>query len=251
MKTKEEVDALFEQVKHLIGSDEPVKHPWEVRPHDFTESERANLLEALPENADETATSEFMRRVGLAIGTYHRLDLSAHTKLSSNEARKKLRALRNSVAEAYDRFAGLPVRLHDEIDLALQHVLQSKQIEKGGEPVPYVRSYTALYSDATSKWVTSFVTQLEELASALDLIEEHKQKNRGGKPVDRAMSYLSLQSAKAYRDCFGLNPTPTEGKPFERILANLAEIVGRHDSSTDRNVMHYVQKAIKDLDFVR
>jgi DNA-binding ferritin-like protein len=98
---------------------------------------------------------------------------------------------------------------------------------------------------------TSFVTQLEELANALDLIEERKQKNRGGNPVDRAMSYLSLQSAKAYRDCFGLKPTPTEGKPFERILANLAEIVGRHDSSTDRNVMHYVQKAIKDLDFVR
>jgi len=65
------------------------------------------------------------------------------------------------------------------------------------------------------------------------------------------MSYLSLQSAKAYRDCFAQEPTPTEGKPFERILANLAEIVGRHDSSTELNVMHYVRKAVKDLDFVR
>ena len=251
MKTKEEVDALFEQVKHLIESDELVEHPWEVQPHELTESERTNLLEALPKDADETATSEFIRRVGLAIGTYHRLDQSENTKLSNSEARKNLRALRNSVAEAHDRFVGLPVQFHGEVDLALQHVLRSKQIEQGGEPAPYIRSYTTPYSDATSKWVMSFVTQLDELASALDLIEEHKQKKRGGKPVDRAMSYLSLQSAKAYRDCFGQVPTPTEGKPFERILANLAEIVGRHDSSTDSNVMHYVRKAVKDLAFAR
>ena len=134
MKTKEEVDALFEQVKHLIESDELVEHPWEVQPHELTESERTNLLEALPKDADETATSEFIRRVGLAIGTYHRLDQSENTKLSNSEARKNLRALRNSVAEAHDRFVGLPVQFHGEVDLALQHVLRSKQIEQGGEP---------------------------------------------------------------------------------------------------------------------
>ena len=251
MKTKEEVDALFEQVKHLIGSDEPVKHPWEIHPYDFTESERADLLAQFPEHIDDSNAGEFLRRVALVIGTYHRLNESEEPKLSNSEARKKLAALRKSVVDTHDRFAGLPVRLRGEIDLALQHVLQSKKNEQDGAPVSYVRSYMTPYSDSTSKWVTSFITQLNELAIALDLIEEHKQEKRGGNPVDRAMSYLSLHSAKAYRDCFAQEPTPTEGKPFERILANLAEIVGRHDNSTDGNVMHYVRKAVKDLEFVR
>ena len=61
------------------------------------------------------------------------------------------------------------------------------------------------------------------------------------------MSYLSFQSAEAYRDCFGLNPTSTEGGPFEIILATLAEVVGRGDNAAELNVMHYVQKAVNDL----
>ncbi len=250
MKTKEEVDALFEQVKHLIESDEPVEHPWEVHPHEFTQSERADLLAEFPELIDDTNADEFLRRIALAIGIYHRLCESEERKISNSEARKKFRALRDSVVGAHDRFVSLPVQLHTEIDLALQFALQSKHVEQGRESAPYVRSFTAPYSDTTNSWVTSFVAQLEELAGALDLIEEQRKSKSGGKPVDRAMSYMSLKTAIAYKECFGHDPAPTEGKSFERILAVATEIVGRHGASF-YSVMHYVRKAVKDLKSVK
>lgn len=247
MKTREEVEQLFEQVRHLIESDEPIDHPWEVRPHQFTESQLACLLGVFPNDIGEQASDAFLQRMALAVGAYHRLSQSGDTRLSNSEARASLEALRKAAAQTKSRFEGLPAQLHSEIDLALQHVLQSKQAALGGEPEPYVRSFTAPYSDATTEWVRMFVTQLQDIEAALVLIEERRRSDRGGKPVDRAMSYLSLETAKAYRECFVEDPTPTEGKSFERILANLAQIVGRNDDASDLNVMHYVQKAIKDL----
>jgi len=60
------------------------------------------------------------------------------------------------------------------------------------------------------------------------------------------MSYMSLTIAIAYRDCFGDDPAPIEGKSFEKILALTTQIVGRHGASVF-SVMHYVRKAVKDM----
>ena len=106
MKTKEEVDALFEQVKHLIESDEPVEHPWEVHPHEFTKSERAALLAEFPELIDDTNADEFLRRIALAMGIYHRLCESEGRKISNSEARKKFRELKLAALSALDRLPG-------------------------------------------------------------------------------------------------------------------------------------------------
>ena len=87
---------------------------------------------------------------------------------------------------------------------------------------------------------------MSDMVKALDLTESHLKRNHGGNPVGVAMSDLSLKTAIAFKKCFALDATSTEGDLFELILAVAADITEtRGDSET--SVMHYVRKAVGDL----
>ena len=93
MKTEEEIQQLFEQVKHLIESDEPIDNPYEVQPHSFREAERSSLLDVFPDNVTDDMADKFLQHLALAIGTFHRLNNPKEQPLANLKARKKLKSL--------------------------------------------------------------------------------------------------------------------------------------------------------------
>ena len=246
MKTEEEIQQLFEQVKHLIESDEPIDNPYEVQPHSFSEAERSSLLDVFPDNVTDDMADKFLQHLARAIGTFHRLNNPKEQPLANLKARKKLKSLRNAFARSHKLYVRLPDQLHRRIDIALQQVAQERRIEQGGEPSAFVWNPGAHYSDATADSVYALVNQMSDMVKALDLTESHLKRNHGGNPVGVAMSDLSLKTAIAFKKCFALDATSTEGDLFELILAVAADITEtRGDSET--SVMHYVRKAVGDL----
>lgn len=246
MKTEEEIQQLFEQVKHLIESDEPIDNPYEVQPHSFSEAEHSSLLDVFPDNVSDDDADDFLQRLALAIGTFHRLNNPKEQPLANSKARKKLKSLRNAFARSHKLYVRLPDQLHRGIDIALQQVEHERRIEQGGEPSAFVWNPGAHYSDATADSVYALVNQMSDMVKALDLRENYLKQNRGGNPVGVAMSDLSLKTAIAFKKCFGLDPTSTAEDPFELILAVAAEITGSRGAS-EPSVMHYVRKAIQAL----
>lgn len=246
MKTEEEIQQLFEQVKHLIESDEPIDNPYEVQPHSFSEAEHSSLLDVFPDNVSDDDADDFLQRLALAIGTFHRLNNPKEQPLANLKARKKLKSLRNAFARSHKLYVRLPDQLHRGIDIALQQVEHERRIEQGGEPSAFVWNPGAHYSDATADSVYALVNQMSDMVKALDLRENYLKQNRGGYPVGVAMSDLSLKTAIAFKKCFGLDPTSTAEDPFELILAVAAEITGSRGAS-EPSVMHYVRKAIQAL----
>ena len=93
MKTEEEIQQLFEQVKHLIESDEPIDNPYEVQPHSFSEAERSSLLDVFPDNVTDDMADKFLQHLALAIGTFHRLNNPKEQPLANLKARKNLKRL--------------------------------------------------------------------------------------------------------------------------------------------------------------
>ncbi|MDH3611972.1 MAG: hypothetical protein OEU90_07040 [Gammaproteobacteria bacterium] len=249
MKTEKEIQELYEQVKHLIGSDQPIDNPFEVVPHEFSGDELTRLHEVFPDGISEAQSKRFIEQLSNLVGIYHRLSDSADKEIPNSQARKELKALRKSVASSHSLFVNLSSPLTRNIDIAVQHVQQMKEIESSGKSAGYVWSFSAPYSDLTAEWVQSLTTHMEELVNALDLIESKLKSNSGGAPVDRAMSYLANRVAVEYKKCFDQMPSNIEEMHFERILSVLAEIVGRHGAGVF-SVMHFVRKGVDNLNIL-